>query len=175
MPYNPISSPITAVGAGGTVEYETSEITSVTELSGTFAGANSDWTNYLSAAPSGGPAFAPEGSGSYIYGSFSDKNASYYEIAIPPIYTGSAVKIAWQGQGTGNYNSNVLELRDDANNIILSTPFDNPSNSISAPNVVSVGSVTGTVTKLRLRIDPDWAGSISNELLEVLRVFTLTM
>lgn len=153
------------VTASASYTPQTSEITAVNVTTGTFAGANSDWTHYLSVAPSGGPAFAPEGSGSYIYGNFSDENNSYYEIAIPPIYIGSAIKIAWRGSGTGNYNSNVLELRDDANNIILSTPFDNPSNNQSVSNIVSVGSVTGTVTKLRLRIDAGWPGPIDNELL----------
>ena len=146
------SDAITDVEGGGTITCETELIESVADIETTFTGSTGDWTTNQ-ASIQGGTPFSSTGY-SYIYGSFSSREAGYFEIAIPPVYPGNSIEIAWQGHGKDNYRTTQLLLIADDDSVVLTADFDNPSNNQSVPNIVSVGSPTKKATKLKLRIKP---------------------
>ena len=146
------SDTITDVEGGGVITCETELIESVADIETTFTGSTGDWTTNQ-ASIQGGTPFSSTGY-SYIYGSFSSREAGYFEIAIPPVYPGNSIEIAWQGHGKDNYRTTQLLLIADDDSVVLTADFDNPSNNQSVPNIVSVGSPTKKATKLKLRIKP---------------------
>ena len=146
----------------------TSEIESVSTEIWDFTGLVSEWDYNGIANPSHYPtSFGPfdPNPNSYVYfPGISDRGNAYAEMELLPIPTGTLVEIDWQGSSPENYRSTILQLLNANGDVVLETPFDNPSNNKTEAHRINAGALTGRIQKLRLTLDPNDDGSgISTE------------
>ena len=109
-PYNPISSPIVTVGAGGTVDYETSAITNVSSLVTSFVSVGTSSDAFGSGSIEEGTydrvinanggvlttTLSPAQSGDFIIYSTATAESDNYTIVLQ--YEGGATETVWNNQ-----------------------------------------------------------------------------
>ena len=141
----------------------TTDIENVTIDSREFTGLASEWNyNGVSAPghyPTGLGPFDPNPNSYVYFPGVQDRVNAYADIDLLPVAEGSEIQVDWQGSGPENYRSTILQLINKNGVVVLETPFDNPTANKNQANRINAGKLSGTIEKLRLKLNPNDDGS----------------